>query len=870
MLGYLLWRARAQEPSGRLADVLLHSNTIFEAFGNATTEANTNSSRFGKHLALHFQSGAIASAVVSTYLLEATRAVQHAPGERSFHIFYQLLAGAEQSEREKLGLVAASPSACDFLLPEAVSDLDDAAEYGTTRSTMDYFAIEPELLGLVGALLHLGSVQFEPRDDGASAVRDAAPFAPINRLLGVEEISPLLLQRRLRLPGAALTLELTAQQSTAARDSFARACYERLFKWLVRAINLALAEAAVARHDPSLASIGLVELPGFEVCAANGFEQLCFNCADEKARQFFLAHVFKAEAALYAAEGVPAAHAFADNQGCVDLLEAPPNGILRLLDSHGAMPHASDASFCERVRAAHGHSPYLAPPHAESGGESTFTVRHFAGEVKYSAHGFLRKNSSALDAAFRAAMLESSVPFLRDLFALDADESTQPQRAVRAEGSGEAASSSAAKRFLSETAQLFTQLGSGGAHFVHCMRPNGRSEHGQVDSAMLLRQLRANGALEAVRLVRDGFPIRVPYELLASRYLGLLSAKAPAVEELTPLQFCELIVALVGMRPQHFMCGASRLFLRGDAGALFDQLREKEPDDVLRALQTKTGEWMRKERSIEVLRPWLAVWSARRRFLRWRAAACRVQARHRGNVDRQRARARMLEAAPGRERLREEERALWRAEDEQQAQQGGERKQRAGGFVLRLPSSSRGLAKTEEGFEVEAMPPLSLPVQHELRRALAATDYNRMELEARALVAKLVRKPEARDGDFGREQGSSTKLKSEDMAGGSAREPAKWAILRPSSGMDGSGDQLELVVVQDGRALPLFSQALSSVEVEKARAAFAKWDIDKVEPVARDRRLACSFLALCATAHLSRHLRAALMPPETAAVAQRI
>ncbi|KAG8464572.1 hypothetical protein KFE25_009940 [Diacronema lutheri] len=1047
LMRYLMWRSRSAGSSDGLADAILQSNPILEAFGNAKTGRNHNSSRFGKFVKLHVSaSGGVEGAAIQTYLLEKTRVALHGDGERSYHIFYQLLAGADAAERARLSLGANSPAAFHYLRQGrvlAVPGMDDASEYAATRTAMDHVQIAPhvqrQVVGLVGALLHLGSVEFaHGDDDDVSAVRDRAALEPVNALLGVADMSPLLLHRRMRVPGAEFTLQLTAHQSAGARDAFARAFYDLLFRWLTHAINIVLVES-VEQADLEAPFVGLLDVYGFEVFATNSFEQLCINCANEKLHQFFLAYVFKMEAALYEEECVPAAHiAYVDNQPCIDLLERPPSGILRLLDSQCITPQASDAKFCAHVNAEHARSPFLAPARTADMRRPepslVFVVRHYAGEVAYTASGFLQKNNDALDPHFREAMGESSVPLLLELLAL-ADGGAHGAggaRGARRKGAGGAAFNSVGKRFLSEMAALLALLGTSGAHFVRCMKPNTAFKQRLVEPDVLLRQLHANGTLEAVRLMRHGFPIRVPFELLHSRYLPLLAHDVPAVRTLTPAQFCELIAAVVGVAPRDFVCGTTRIFLRGDAGAAFDELRDKEPAEVLPVLKAKMVEWEAKAAAIDRLRPWLVMWAYRCRYVRWRKAAIRVQARYRGGAARQQAHIRMLHAAAERAKQREERRAMRRSQHRSsQLFANGAR----GGTSLVLPAgaapprlaraasnASNASAETDPGpielrrdeqrdselsdssvnshfterSEMEAtiangprltevddddddddgggggggvargsgggvehglavdgagaagagvgassacarpmplLPPLSLPAQRAVQRALAGKDYTMMEQEMRSLISKMRAEAALKEAQLlteMREHMQSQKLRtsarelrrsasdarraSMASSGGSRRasnafrassggaggaggaapwrqhatsgrtiggmlgataliakltggrssrashqppresepdnggdgdsdeeanesddEPVKRAILRPTRAAHGAaGAQAggtdgarELVIVEEGQALPLFRKVLSAQQIARARAIFDKWDVDR-------------------------------------------
>jgi len=420
LMRYLAWRSRGGKAGGGgadLAQAILQSNPILEGFGNAKTGRNNNSSRFGKFIRIHFDpKGGVGGAVMSTYLLEKSRCVFQGPNERNYHSFYMLQAGASAEERAEFSL---EPSVEKYAFLNQSGCFanpgwgDDAKEFAEMRAAMNAVGMnevtQREMLAVLAATMHVGNVDFQQAaGEEYAIVTDEARMALASKLLGCEDVAPLLLQRSMKVPGAVYNIQLTPPQAAAARNAFGKQVYCLLFDWIVARIN----DSIRGNASDAMPFIGLLDVFGFEIFEVNSFEQLCINFANEKLHQFFLKFVFKMEEQIYKEEAIQGIKIeYADNQPCIDLIERPPMGIFKLLDSMCKTPKATDVKFCTSVFDEHAkpgkHHAHLVVPKRRPREDVEFTVRHFAGEVRYACTNFLEKNNDSLDTSFKEMLLQA-------------------------------------------------------------------------------------------------------------------------------------------------------------------------------------------------------------------------------------------------------------------------------------------------------------------------------------------------------------------------------------------------------------------------------------------------------------------------------
>jgi len=413
-----------------MEDRVLQTNPILEAFGNAKTVHNNNSSRFGKLIDIHFdRSFAICGASIETYLLEKSRVVHQLPQERNYHIFYQLCHGANDDVREACMLPLVSEHEC----PEAqfvylnrnqsynIDGVDDAKNFEEIVQSMNDVGISSEqqliMWKVLSAILWMGNIEFEATSDDSVKVLPGTALENAANLLGVtsESLEASLTTRKMVAGGEHITRELSLEASMDVRDALAKFLYEAQFRELVHMVNKALKGDVSKRASKS--KLSLLDIYGFECFNENSFEQLCINYANERLQQQFAGHLFKLEQQIYEEEGVDWQYiSFQDNQECVDLIEAkPPSGLglLTLLDEECLFPKGTDTSFSEKVCKTHANHPRFSYNPNDPG--RSFTVEHYAGPVKYTSGHFLDKNRDTLSPDLLSLVQGSSSLYVADL-----------------------------------------------------------------------------------------------------------------------------------------------------------------------------------------------------------------------------------------------------------------------------------------------------------------------------------------------------------------------------------------------------------------------------------------------------------------------
>ncbi|GFR42870.1 hypothetical protein Agub_g3861, partial [Astrephomene gubernaculifera] len=545
-------------------DQVLGTNPILEAFGNAKTLRNHNSSRFGKLIQIHFNgSHHICGATIKTYLLEKSRVAMQLKGERSFHIFYQLVRGVTEEERAAF-LLPQKPQDFHFLSQSGCYDIagvDDAAEFRTVRRAMADVGVDAAaqtmLFRLLSGLLWLGNIEFEESGTGDSTkVRQTPALEHSAALLGVspEALITALTTRRIVAPGEVVIKLLKVGDAVEARNSLAKAIYSAVFNWIVSRINARLGSAKAT----SGMYIAILDIYGFEQFDRNSFEQLCINYANERLQQQFTHHLFKLEQTEYESEGVDWTKVeFIDNQDCLDVFELmPPRGlgILAVLDSQCKFPRATDSTLHNQLLEALAPRSHFGTNPRVPG---SFIIRHYAGAVQYDTNGLLDKNKDTLSADLIQLMQGSSKPLLAELGAAvqeEVDRSSKKGQTV-------------ISRFGQQLRELVSELDTTGLHFVRCIKPNAQLLPNKMDPSATLHQLRCCGVLEVARVSAAGFPTRYRLEDFASRYSVLL----PPEEQLSlarqqrgsdSRQTCLALLDKFGLKPGQYQLGRTKVFFR--------------------------------------------------------------------------------------------------------------------------------------------------------------------------------------------------------------------------------------------------------------------------------------------------------------------
>uniref|UniRef100_A0AAY4AAL5 Myosin, heavy chain 14, non-muscle n=1 Tax=Denticeps clupeoides TaxID=299321 RepID=A0AAY4AAL5_9TELE len=572
---------------------LLQANPILEAFGNAKTVKNDNSSRFGKFIRINFDvAGYIVGANIETYLLEKSRAIRQAKDERTFHIFYQLLcadlllAGAEQYRFLSNGAVP-------------VPGQNDSENFTQTMDSMTIMGFSQEeatgMLKVISSVLQFGNISFqkEKNSDQASMPDDTAA-QKLCHLLGISvlEFSRAILTPRIKVGREYVQKAQTKEQADFAVEALAKATYERLFRWLVHRINRALDR----RQRQGASFIGILDIAGFEIFQLNSFEQLCINYTNEKLQQLFNHTMFVLEQEEYQREGIEwnFIDFGLDLQPCIDLIERPANppGVLALLDEECWFPRATDRSFVEKLSAEQGSHPKFYRPR-QLRQEADFSIIHYAGKVDYKADEWLVKNMDPLNDNVASLLHQSSDHFISELW-------REVERIVGLDqvtsgglGEGSAvpfgASGLKTKKGMFRTVgqlykesltKLMATLRNTNPNFLRCIIPNHEKRAGKLSPHLVLDQLRCNGVLEGIRICRQGFPNRIPFQEFRQRY-EILTPNAIPRTFMDGKQACELMISALELDRNLFRVGQSKVFFRAGVLAHLEEERDLKITDTI-------------------------------------------------------------------------------------------------------------------------------------------------------------------------------------------------------------------------------------------------------------------------------------------------
>lgn len=560
---------------------ILKTNPILEAFGNAKTSRNDNSSRFGKLIEIHFsETGKISGANIQTFLLEKSRVVQCAEGERAYHIFYQLCVGAPPALREKLNLMSAKEykylrqSSC-----YSINGVDDAEQFRIVVEALDIVHVSKEdqesVFAMLAAVLWLGNVSFTVIDN-ENHVEPVADEGLINvaKLIGCDigELKLALSTRKMRVGNDTIVQNLTLSQATDTRDALAKSIYACLFEWLVEQINKSL---AVGKRRTGR-SISILDIYGFESFDRNSFEQFCINYANERLQQHFNRHLFKLEQEEYIQDGIDWAKVdFEDNKDCLNLFEKKPLGLLSLLDEESTFPNGTDLTFANKLKQHLNSNPCFRGERDKS-----FTVSHYAGEVIYDTTGFLEKNRDLLHLD-SIELLSSCSCHLPQIFASNMlSQSNKPVVGpLYKAGGADSQKLSVATKFKGQLFQLMQRLESTTPHFIRCIKPNNFQSPGLYEQGLVLQQLRCCGVLEVVRISRSGFPTRMSHQKFARRY-GFLLLESVASQD--PLSVSVAILHQFNILPEMYQVGYTKLFFRAGQIGMLEDTRNRTLHGILR------------------------------------------------------------------------------------------------------------------------------------------------------------------------------------------------------------------------------------------------------------------------------------------------
>eukprot|EP00124_Ichthyophonus_hoferi_P002174 Ihof_evm4s138 gene=Ihof_evmTU4s138 len=570
---------------GTLEKQLLQCNPVLEAFGNAKTIKNDNSSRFGKFIRIEFDgSGVISGGNIETYLLEKSRAVTQGAEERNFHIFYQLLKSATPEEREAY-LLDDIENVPYISCPEysEVDAVDDRNEFKEMKEAMRVVGIDDEaqksIFKVLGGIMKCGQMKFQDDRSEQAQMHDDSQAAMVCKLFGIplSDLTRAMLKPRMKVGRDYVTKAQRADQVIASVKAICKAIYERLFFWIVERVNKALDN----RRGGSNAFIGILDIAGFEIFKLNSFEQLCINYTNEKLQQFFNNHMFVTEQEEYRKEGIEWTFIDfgLDLQPCIDLIEKPM-GILSLMDDECLLlPRSTDATYSEKLEKQHyGQTAKF----AKRGGKIKrdipgFVIEHYASPVEYTLDGWLIKNTDPLNDNITSLLAKSTDDFMTVLFKdyVDGD---------RAGGRRGGSMRTVGQLYRDQLTSLMTTLRNTAPHFVRCIIPNHEKKPGKVSAPLILDQLRCNGVLEGIRICRKGFPNRVLFQDFKQRYEILAPGAVPRGFA-DGKKTCEKILETLQIPTDNYRIGNSKIFFRANVLGQLEEMRDEKLTSVIRNLQ---------------------------------------------------------------------------------------------------------------------------------------------------------------------------------------------------------------------------------------------------------------------------------------------
>uniref|UniRef100_A0A3Q4HKD0 Unconventional myosin-VIIa-like n=1 Tax=Neolamprologus brichardi TaxID=32507 RepID=A0A3Q4HKD0_NEOBR len=498
---------------------VLEANPILEAFGNAKTIRNDNSSRFGKYIDINFtKGGAIEGARIEQYLLEKSRVCRQAPDERNYHVFYYMLMGMSAEKKKILSLGnAAEYKYLTMGNCTSCEGRDDVKEYAHFQSALKILTFTEndlwEISKLLAAILHLGNVDFEATivdNLEACNVHTSTNFKMASELLEVDPkaLGKGLTQRSFQTAREHVTKSLTSAQAMDGRDAFVKGIYGRLFIWIVEKINSAIYKPPDEENEAKQ-SIGLLDIFGFENFSKNSFEQLCINFANEQLQQFFVKHVFKLEQDEYARENIVWKHIdYQDNQRTLDVLASKSMNLLSLIDEESNFPKATDATLLQKMNQYHEKGGIYLPP--KNNYETQFGIEHFAGKVFYDSQGFLEKNRDTLSSDLIKMLEKSTNKLLKQVFCNDLKSTSGTFY------------HSTILITITSLDSLMKTLTACQPYFIRCIKPNDFKKPMLFDRELCMRQLRYSGMMETIRIRKAGYPVRYTFDEFLTRYRVLL------------------------------------------------------------------------------------------------------------------------------------------------------------------------------------------------------------------------------------------------------------------------------------------------------------------------------------------------------------
>ncbi|KYO43798.1 unconventional myosin-XV-like [Alligator mississippiensis] len=596
---------------------ILEATPLLESFGNAKTVRNDNSSRFGKFVEIFLEDGFICGAITSQYLLEKSRIVFQAKDERNYHIFYEMLAGLPSQQKQRFFLQEAETY---YYLNQGgnceISGKNDAEDFRRLVTSMENlnFSIEDQnsIFRILSSILHLGNVYFEKYETDCQEVASVVSAKEILTVAELLQVSPEGLERAITFKVTETLREkiytpLTVESAVDARDAIAKILYSLLFSWLTDRTN------KLVYPKQEALSIAILDIYGFEDLNFNSFEQLCINYANEYLQFFFNKIVFKEEQEEYIREQLEWREiSFNDNQPCIDLIAQKPHGILRILDDQCSFPQSTDHTFLQKCHYHHGSNDLYIKPKMPL---PEFTIRHYAGKVTYQVHKFLDKNYDHVRQEVLDLFINSRTKVVANLFFGYAQLLAQQQTVVGKNSTvtRRYKAPTVAAKFQQSLLHLVEKMERCNPFFIRCIKPNDKKEPGLFEADIVSSQLRYSGLLETIRIRKEGFPVRIPFQVFIQRYRCLLEVP----HNITPhgANCVEMLRQLCALRPSMYCIGISKLFMKEHLYQELESKRDRAHHLAALTLQRYARTFFLKKRFYSLRRKIILIQSRSRGYL---------------------------------------------------------------------------------------------------------------------------------------------------------------------------------------------------------------------------------------------------------------